>query len=108
DIRKTERSANVHPECVFKEQVVPAKPQEQALLSFAEHVVNAGLDTDGPYRAASDLLCRRLPRRGSATGQSLRAPGEDLTAAAVRLSWELDGGVLPIQGPPGSGKTHIG
>lgn len=108
DIRKTARTANVHPECVFQEQVVPAKSLEQALLSFAEHVVNAGLDSDGPYRAASDLLCRGLPRRGSTTGQSLREPGEDLAAAAVRLSRELDGGVLPIQGPPGSGKTHIG
>lgn len=34
--------------------------------------------------------------------------GEDILAAARRCANELDGGVLPIQGPPGSGKTYIG
>ena len=29
-------------------------------------------------------------------------------AAALRLALALDGGVLPIQGPPGSGKTYTG
>jgi len=76
---------------VFREQVVPAAALERSLLAFADHAATAGLDADGPYRAASDLLCGR--RVGDAT---------------VRLCRELDGGVFPIQGPPGSGKTYVG
>ena len=35
-------------------------------------------------------------------------PGEDLVSAARRLALGLDREVLPIQGPPGSGKTYTG
>ena len=35
-------------------------------------------------------------------------PNESPLAAGVRLAPQLDGGILPIQGPPGAGKTHIG
>jgi uncharacterized protein len=38
----------------------------------------------------------------------VRPPGEDLRSAAVRLVNELDHGLLPVQGPPGSGKTYLG
>src|SRR5580704_10407381 len=40
--------------------------------------------------------------------QLLRKEGETSLAAALRLAIALDGGVLPIQGPPGSGKTYTG
>jgi uncharacterized protein len=36
----------------------------------------------------------------------LREPGESATGGATRLILDLDGGCLPIQGPPGAGKTH--
>jgi uncharacterized protein len=108
DIRKTERTGAMHPSAVFKEQVVPAEPLEQSLLAFGEHVRTRGLDADGAFRAAGDLLCRRLPRRRAQMGEALRRPGEDLIAATIRVCRELDGGVLPIQGPPGSGKTYVG
>jgi uncharacterized protein len=108
DIKKTARSKGMHPWAVFKNQVVSAEPLERSLLAFAEHVRTAGLDADGPYRAASDLLGRRPPRRRGGAGGRLRRPGEALIPAALRLCAELDGGVLPIQGPPGSGKTYIG
>ena len=38
----------------------------------------------------------------------LRRPGEDGLKAAVRLVRSLDSSILPIQGPPGSGKTYTG
>src|SRR5690606_19934815 len=37
-----------------------------------------------------------------------RREGEDTLAAGRRLALALDGTVLPIQGPPGSGKTYLG
>ncbi|HUJ75400.1 MAG TPA: AAA domain-containing protein, partial [bacterium] len=62
----------------------------------------------GPFRAARDLLLKARPRfRGPVQG-SLRAPGEDIVKAAVRLSRDLAESFLPVQGPPGTGKTYTG
>jgi uncharacterized protein len=52
-----------------------------------------------------DLLLRLAPRVG---GQALHHESETTVDAAVRLCAHLEGGVLPIQGPPGAGKTFTG
>jgi uncharacterized protein len=96
------------PTAVLKEQHVSAKPLENALLRFAEHVCNHGFSGDGPYAAASELLLRRQPRRAAAGESPLRAPDETILAALKRACAALDHGVLPVQGPPGSGKTYSG
>jgi len=46
------------------------------------------------------------PRLSRGTDCTLRRRDESAAAAAVRLIGELEHGCLPIQGPPGSGKTH--
>ena len=98
-----------HPTVVFAEQVVAGvKPLEQALLAFAEHVRDHGLASTGDFAAATALLLRKRPRLVKEGVKSLRKPGEDVLAAAKRLSRALDHEVLPIQGPPGSGKTFNG
>jgi len=107
-VRKTKRTKDMHPSAVFREQVISAAPLEASLLALGRHVHAHGFDAEGPFRAVCDLLCRRPPRRRAGTGSGLRRPGEDLVEAALRLCRELDGGVLPIQGPPGSGKTYTG
>ena len=66
------------------------------------------MDGGGPFRAGRDLLLKRPPRLAAAVEGQLRDPDEDVVAAAVRLAGTLDDGVLPIQGPPGSGKTYTG
>ncbi len=108
DVRKTKRTKDLPPVALFREQVVKATALEASLLAFGEHVRADGLDAEGPFRAAGDLLCRRPPRLRTGTASVLRRPGEDLVEAALRLCREVDGGVLPIQGPPGSGKTYTG
>ena len=98
-----------HPTSVLGNQVVAAGlPLEKALLSFAEHVRDHVLERPEAYAAASALLRRMRPRSVSEPGGSLRAPGEAILDAAKRLCDVLDHEVLPIQGPPGSGKTHNG
>lgn len=108
DIRKTKRMTDIHPAAVFREQVISAASLETSLLAFGQHVNTDGLDAESAFRSTCDLLCRRPPRRRAGAGSALRRPGEDLVEAALRLCHELDGGVLPIQGPPGSGKTYTG
>ncbi|HET9606342.1 MAG TPA: ATP-binding protein [Nitrospira sp.] len=66
-----------------------------------------GIDAPGSYRAARDLLLRRAPRLEDRT-DTLIHPDESTVAAAKRVGTLLDCSVLPIQGPPGSGKTFTG
>ncbi|MCZ2859980.1 TM0106 family RecB-like putative nuclease [Blastococcus sp. VKM Ac-2987] len=54
--------------------------------------------------AGRDCLGQALVERRVPAGTQLRE-GETTTAAVVRLGLALDGEVLAIQGPPGSGKT---
>jgi predicted RecB family nuclease len=54
--------------------------------------------------AGRDCLGQALVERRVPAGTPLR-DGETTTAAIVRLGLALDGEVLAIQGPPGSGKT---
>ena len=105
DIKKRGDTAGLHPEALFADSDVNTNVLADALLRIGEYVADHGLEGDGPYQAARDLLMRHAPRVG---GQPLRVEGETALAAALRLALALDGGVLPIQGPPGSGKTYTG
>ena len=84
---------------------VDAQVMADALVRIGEYVADHGLRGDGPYQAARDLLLRESPRVG---GQPLHREGETTVEAAVRLCAHLAGGILPIQGPPGAGKTFTG
>lgn len=110
DIKKRSDSSNLHPEAVFAHSVVTAPEQAKALLRLGEWVAENGIDADGPHRAARDLLLSRAPRlHGSVPSrQPLERDGETTAEAARRMSLELAGGVLAIQGPPGAGKTYTG
>jgi uncharacterized protein len=81
---------------------------EKSLHAFAEQVRDHGLDQPDAYATAGDLLRRLPPRRGEVTGQPIRKADEATLDAATRACLELTNGVLPIQGPPGSGKTFTG
>jgi predicted RecB family nuclease len=105
DIKKRRDSADLHPEALFAHNDVDTNVLADALLRIGEYVADHGLEGEGPYQPARDLLLRHAPRVGS---QPLRVEGETAVDAALRLALSLDGGVLPIQGPPGSGKTYTG
>jgi len=66
-----------------------------------------GIDSPGDYRAARDLLLRNPPRL--IAGHPLKmSPNESVIEAACRVGLALDSSLLPIQGPPGAGKTFAG
>jgi uncharacterized protein len=105
DIKKRGDAVDLHPEALFAHDDIDTSVLANALVRIGEHVADNGLDGDGPYQAARDLLLRQRPR---VSGQPLRREGETALIAALRLATSLEAGVLPIQGPPGSGKTYTG
>ena len=91
--------------------LIPTTPfatdtQEESLLDLGRWVIRNGIDGRGPRRAGRDLLMALPPRLSRGTDCTLRRRDETAAAAAIRLIGGLEGGCLPIQGPPGSGKTH--
>jgi uncharacterized protein len=108
-IKQGPKTASLRPSAIFKKLVVGNAELENGILEFAEHVRDQGFPTSGPFTPAVDLLLRRPPHRVTRGSRGeLRAPGESTLAAARRLCIELGGGVLPIQGPPGAGKSLTG
>ena len=105
DIKKRQDTAEVHPEAAYAFDRYPTDGLADSLLRLGEHVAGNGIGGSGAYGAARDLLLRRPPRLG---GHPIRAAGETGLAAALRIGPWLQSTVLPIQGPPGSGKTYTG
>jgi predicted RecB family nuclease len=108
DIKKTKKTAETHPKSIF---VKPKKVKDDvladALFRLGTWISNNGVDAPGKYRAARDLLLRRSPRLADGTDTHI-LPDEPTVDAAKRIGTLLDHSVLPIQGPPGSGKTFTG
>jgi len=109
DLSRGLQSAVPHPTSLVPKDLIPTKELRSSLMRMGEWAADNGIDaTAGPYRAARDLLLRRPPRAGQVPGAPLQEDGEDPTAVAVRVALALDESTLPIQGPPGSGKTYTG
>lgn len=104
DIKKRKVTSTLHPTAIFGiDQTPKTDILSNALMRIGGESVAHGLRDTGPYAAAGALLTRR-----KLTGDTLLKPGESTLAAALRLSGELPSGILPIQGPPGAGKTFTG
>jgi predicted RecB family nuclease len=97
-----------HPRAIVPLDWVRTVDQQASLIELGEWVAANRIDGDGPYQAARDLLIGRPPRVGQGAGDALCRPGETDLDAARRLALALDRTTLPIQGPPGSGKTYSG
>lgn len=109
-IKKRLDSVEIHPEAVLQiEEITNTRPLQDALFEFAEAVLDVGVDGEGSHRAGRDLLLAQPPRLATRRASGvLRGAEEAALDAAKRLAGALAHGVLPIQGPPGAGKTHTG
>lgn len=105
DLKKRKDTADLHPEALFRHKFVGAQVLADALVCLGEHVAEHGIEGLGSFLAARDLLLRLGPRLGD---QAMQHETELAQEAASRLALTLAGGVLSIQGPPGSGKTFTG
>ena len=104
DVKKRSETADVHPTSVFAHKHINPGAVADSLFRLAawvaDHGADPGIGAPGPYRAARKLLLRTPPP------MDLYNPNADIVAEARRLALHLDHDVLPIQGPPGSGKTY--
>jgi len=112
-IKKTQAALSIHPKSVFSYKFIATNEQKDSLLRFAESFAKNGLSLPAPYRVACDLLLKQNPRlKGQGNAAAiLRGPNESAVDAAERLVHDLAGSLLagsllPIQGPPGAGKTY--
>ena len=102
DIKKRRKTADIHPEAVFAHDIVRSDVLRDALVRIGEDVADNGMAGAGSYEAARALLLREPPRLG---GDPIRDPVETPLEAALRIAAKGSFDVLPIQGPPGAGKT---
>lgn len=109
DLKRGKTSKAPHPRALIPAGPIQTNAMRDALRRVADHVIANGIEGPGMYRAVRDLLLRRPPRvRGVAEGARLARPDEDGVSSARRLALDLHDSYLPIQGPPGSGKTFTG
>lgn len=103
EVRKRKSFASLHPDALIALQMVRTDVLEHSLLRLGESVASNGLARAADYPAATDILMRNAPRAGA---EPLRHVGEAALDAARRVVRRGNFGVLPIQGPPGAGKTY--
>jgi AAA domain len=82
----------------------------ESLLRLGSWVAENGIEGEGPFQAERDLLLRRHPRSLTRPVEIVIDDNGQLTddAKNLVLSLPLEASVLPVQGPPGSGKTFTG
>ncbi len=108
DIKKTKKTAEVHPPTVYMwDAPLNSDAQAGSLYRIGAWVAENGVDAAGRYRAGRDLLLRRPPRLTG--GEKLeQLASETAVNTANRIAVALDDSAFAIQGPPGSGKTYTG
>lgn len=108
DLKRGKTSDKPHPTALIPNNHVGNKEQVASLMRIAKWVADNGVDKpDTQFRAARDALLRLPPRIAEG---NIETAIKDLSPleAAKKLALGLDHSILPIQGPPGSGKTFTG
>ena len=108
DLKRGKRKGLVHPTVMVPLDDVHDGVLRESLLRIGDATVSHGLGMDNPYRAAVGLLLSERPRAGQEDGAPLLTSGEPTLDGAIRVVRALDHSVLPVQGPPGAGKTFMG
>jgi uncharacterized protein len=92
------------PAAIAESGPVDVRKLAARLRDLAERVVQSGVAATG---VAGALVLRRRPVMGS-PDSPLRNEEERADDAVRRIVLDLRGSYLPVQGPPGAGKTFVG
>jgi predicted RecB family nuclease len=100
-LKKSPKNIDIHPNAIIPSDIIPNDNKVKSILKLAAWVAQNGMQSELPeYNAARDLLMRLKPRLKQPINVS-KSPLERL----IKMANELDYGVLPVQGPPGAGKS---
>jgi predicted RecB family nuclease len=110
DLKRGASSSVPHPTALVPFDIVDSTVLSDSIVRSAAWVAAHGINGSGKFQSAKDLLRRERPgvlREGVGT---LIGEDEQLTDDAKVLVTSLarQASVVPIQGPPGSGKTFTG
>lgn len=93
-----------HPTTIIKFENISTKDKEECIIQFAEWVVENGFINDLPdYKVARHLLLNTVPHLAEPVIET-----SNLVEKSIDWSSKLVSGYLPIQGPPGAGKSYTG
>ena len=110
DLKRGTASQVPHPTALVPFDIVGSTVLSDSLFRLASYVAEHGIAGAGQFQPARELLLRQRPRAlGNFEGALVGEDGQ-LTPSAKALvrSLACETSVLPIQGPPGSGKTFTG
>src|SRR5271166_693158 len=110
DLKRGASSIVPHPTALIPNDIVNSEVLRESLMRLGSWVAANGIDGEGQYRAQRDLLLRRPPRSLTGALGPVIDSNRQLTQAAKDLIFRIsqEPSVLPVQGPPGSGKTFTG
>jgi uncharacterized protein len=111
DLKRAATSPKPHPTALIPYEIVGTEALRGSLFRLGSWVAEQGIDSrDETFQAARGLLLRRRPNVLHENNQSLVDADGRLTDAGKSLirSVAASPTILPIQGPPGSGKTFTG
>jgi len=110
DLKRGASSSVPHPTALIPYDIVDSAVLSHSILRIASYVADHGLTGSGQFRSARELLLRERPSVRLDGVETLIGDDQQLTQDAKRLVRSLahEASVLPIQGPPGSGKTFTG
>ena len=106
-IKKMKKTADIHPASVCVKEIVSDGVLRNALWKIIRYIIAEGTDSEGSFRAGRDLLLGFNPRLEEGLNM-YPIEGETLEDHVLRVLLSMNFGVLPVQGPPGSGKTFNG
>lgn len=101
-LKKGPSAAEMHPQSIIKFERFLTKDKVEAVIRFAEWVVENGIENDSPeYGAIREILLNRAPKTSSSLSTA-----DDLLTKSLNWVHQLEHSYLPIQGPPGAGKSY--
>lgn len=101
-IKKGPNILDQHPESFYFLENIKTEFKEASIINLANWVLENGLENPDPmFICGRELLLKNNPRT---TGPVIRTA--DHVATAIDWAKKLENSVLPVQGPPGSGKSH--
>lgn len=97
------------PEALLVDNYIPPGKMSQVILHFGYQTADAGSLNRLPRGCQRALLLRETPCLIEGRfSPPIGTRKESVADYAARIVTKLDGTVLPIQGPPGAGKTYTG